>query len=155
MGLETAATMVVPPAPIFELSAIDIPIQRVRQTRQAFDTMRAFMNSHVQARREAINSSADDDTSKDILSLFVRASENDEGKRRLDDKELVQFSKILDIVLLNGHRRSGIYLRCYLLVMVRFATLIILGFQLILRRDYITQSGSYSWFLVIASISSG
>jgi hypothetical protein len=155
MGLETAATMVVPPAPIFELSAIDIPIHRVRQTRQAFDTMRAFMDSHVQARREAINSSADDDTSKDILSLFVRASEHDEGKRRLDDKELVHFFKNLDIVLLNCHRRSGIYLRCYLLVMVRFATLIILGFRLILRRDHITQSGSYSWFFVIAPVYSG
>jgi hypothetical protein len=113
------------------------------------------MDSHVQARREAINSSADDDTSKDILSLFVRASEHDEGKRRLDDKELVHFFKKLEIVLLNCHRRSGIYLRCYLLVMVRFATLIILGFRLILRRDHITQSGSYSWFFVIAPVYSG
>lgn len=47
------------------------------------------MNSHVRARREAINSSADNDTSKDILSLFVRASELDEGKRRLDNEELI------------------------------------------------------------------
>jgi hypothetical protein len=155
MGLETAAAMVVLPAPIFELSAIDVPIHRVRQTRQAFDTMREFMNSHVQGRREAMNSSADDDTSKDILSLFVRASEHDEDKRRLDNEELVHFSKVLEILLLNGHRRSGIYLRCYLPVMVRFGTLIILRFQLILRRDHITQSGSYSWFLIITPIYSG
>jgi hypothetical protein len=86
------------------------------------------MNSHVRARREAINSSADNDTSKDILSLFVRASELDEGKRRLDNEELVHFSKNLNIVLLNGHHRSGIYLHYYLLAMVRFATLVMLGF---------------------------
>ncbi|KAG1905445.1 cytochrome P450 [Suillus fuscotomentosus] len=66
-----------------------LPLPWVRQTREVFDTMRAFMNSHIQARREAIDSSADDDTSKDILSLFVRASEHDEGKLHLDNKELI------------------------------------------------------------------
>ncbi|KAG2154041.1 cytochrome P450 [Suillus clintonianus] len=64
-----------------------LPLPWVRQTRQAFDTMRAFMNSHVQARREAINS-AGDDTPKDILSLFVRASEEG-GKLGLDNEELI------------------------------------------------------------------
>ncbi|KAG1835085.1 cytochrome P450 [Suillus variegatus] len=66
-----------------------LPLPWVRQTREVFDTMRAFMNSHIQARREAIGSSAGDDTSKDILSLFVRASEHDEGKLHLDNKELI------------------------------------------------------------------
>lgn len=58
------------------------------------------MNSHIQARREAIDSSADDNTSKDILSLFVRASEHDEGKLHLDNKELVLFSRISENILL-------------------------------------------------------
>ncbi|KAG1739195.1 cytochrome P450 [Suillus paluster] len=61
----------------------------IRRTRQGFDTMRAFMNSHVQAKREAINSSVGDDTAKDLLSLFVRASEDEAEKMRLDNNELI------------------------------------------------------------------
>ncbi|KAG0706753.1 cytochrome P450 [Suillus ampliporus] len=66
-----------------------LPLPWVRHTRQAFDTMRAFMNSHVQARREAMHSSAGDDTAKDILSLLVQASEGEGGKMSLDDNELI------------------------------------------------------------------
>jgi len=66
-----------------------LPLPWVRRTRQAYDTMRAFMNSQVQERRETINSSLGDNAAKDIFSLFVRASEDEGGKMGFSDEELI------------------------------------------------------------------
>ena len=77
------------------------------------------MHSHVQERREAINSSADDNTAKDIFSLFVRASEDEGGKMGLSNEELVPISNCSKVAVLNNCR-SGMSLRCSLLAMVRF-----------------------------------
>ncbi|KIJ66894.1 hypothetical protein HYDPIDRAFT_149950 [Hydnomerulius pinastri MD-312] len=69
-----------------------LPFEWVRRTRRAYDTMRAFMQSQVSTRREAIRSEADDGpkkSAKDVFSLLVRASENEGGKMGLDDNELI------------------------------------------------------------------
>ena len=76
------------------------------------------MNSQVQERREAINSSAFDNKAKDIFSLFVQASEDEGGKMGLSNEELVSICNCSEVVMLNDYR-LGTSLRCYLLVMVR------------------------------------
>ena len=65
---------------------------RVRRTRRAYDTMRAFMHSLVSTTRETIRAEGEDAATKrgrDLFSLLVQASENAEGKMRLNDHELV------------------------------------------------------------------
>lgn len=76
------------------------------------------MNSQVQERREAINSSTCGDKAKDVFSLFVQASEDEGGKMGLSNEELVFICNCSEAVVLNDYR-SGTSLRCYLLVMVR------------------------------------
>jgi hypothetical protein len=63
--------------------------------------MKAFMNSQVQERRETINFSPGDSAAKDILSLFVRASEDEGGKAAFSDEELVPLSNCSKVVVLN------------------------------------------------------
>ncbi|KAF9223689.1 cytochrome P450 [Gyrodon lividus] len=69
-----------------------LPFAWVQRTRRAYDTMRAFMQSQVSARREAIRSEADHGAKKlarDVFTLLVRASETEGGEMGLDDKELI------------------------------------------------------------------
>ncbi|KAH0833227.1 hypothetical protein J3R83DRAFT_12287 [Lanmaoa asiatica] len=71
---------------------------RVRRTRRAYETMRAFMYSLVSATRETIRSEAEDTTSKrarDLFTLLVRASEDAGGKMGLSDNELVSKTRCL------------------------------------------------------------
>jgi hypothetical protein len=76
------------------------------------------MNAQIQTRREAINSSAGDDTAKDLFSLFVRASENEGSKMGFSNEELVPLSTCSDVVVLNA-RRSGTSLYYFSPAMVR------------------------------------
>ncbi|KAJ8597312.1 cytochrome P450 [Rhizopogon salebrosus TDB-379] len=66
--------------------------------------MRAFMTAQIQTRREAINSSAGDDTAKDLFSLFVRASENEGSKMGFSNEELIGNVFVL---LFAGHETTA------------------------------------------------
>ncbi|KAF9234513.1 cytochrome P450 [Melanogaster broomeanus] len=53
-----------------------LPFEWVRRTRHVYDTMRAFMQSQVSARREDMRSEGKKKAARDIFSLLVQASEN-------------------------------------------------------------------------------
>lgn len=69
--------------------------RRIRRTRRAYDTMRAFMRTVVSTTRETIRSEAEDVATKrarDLFSLLIRASEDAGGKIGLSDNELVSMT---------------------------------------------------------------
>ncbi|KAF9243482.1 cytochrome P450 [Melanogaster broomeanus] len=81
-----------------------LPFEWVRRTRHAYDTMRAFMQSQVSARRKDMRSESKKKAARDIFSLLVQASENKGGKMGLDDKEVIgnMFS-----LMLAGHETTA------------------------------------------------
>ncbi|KAH7911852.1 cytochrome P450 [Hygrophoropsis aurantiaca] len=64
-----------------------LPFKWIRQTRRAYDSMRSFIFTQIQERREALHASSDRE--KDVFSRLVEANEAEGGKMALKDDELI------------------------------------------------------------------
>jgi cytochrome P450 len=67
-----------------------VPIaRRIKEARGAFKKMMHFMKHQVSERRAELRGHTESLTRRDAFTMLVKANENESGKYRLDDEELV------------------------------------------------------------------
>ncbi|KAF8155579.1 cytochrome P450 [Crassisporium funariophilum] len=92
-----------------------LPLTR-KEMREAHDQLMGFMKSQVAERKEDLRSRSSDDqksnTGNDAFTMLVKASEDEGGKFKLEDQELVSFILLLQIgnvfiMLFAGHETTA------------------------------------------------
>ena len=73
----------------FELRILDPTTRRVKEARQAFRKLMHFMKHQVTERRTELRGQTESLNRRDAFTMLVKANENESGKYRLDDEELV------------------------------------------------------------------
>ncbi|KAG6829041.1 hypothetical protein H0H87_012774, partial [Tephrocybe sp. NHM501043] len=82
-----------------------LPFQKFKEIRQAHEQIMAFMRGQVAERKADLSSHESTEGSKnDAFTLLVRANENEEGKLKLDDQELIGN---VFVMLFAGHETTA------------------------------------------------
>jgi len=83
-----------------------------RETSEAISILKDFMRTHVQARRESVTSGQTQ--SQDVLTLMIKANQEEDVKYPLEDSELVGN---VFVMLFAGH--GLLFLRLGLLLLMK------------------------------------
>ena len=72
-----------------KLWILDLTARRIKEARGAFKKLMHFMKHQVAERRTELRGQTESLTRRDAFTMLVKANENESGKYRLNDEELV------------------------------------------------------------------